>query len=210
MSASELLAVFDDAGRRVGTKTRAAVHRDRDWHWLVFVWSAHLDPRGQARALFQVRSRPGDPHLGSLDAPAAGHVPASETHLLGARREFREEVGIELREDDLVYLGQRCLENAVGPCFRVIEHLYWCRRPIDLNEVTCSEETSGFVEVGLDDFIDLLEGRRQRVPGRGRFAADSEEVRDSEITPAALASYSEAIRDSFRHSMRQIRAVLIP
>ena len=208
MSASELLAVFDETGRRVGTKARADVHRDHDWHWLVFVWSAFLDSCGQARALFQVRARPGDPHRGSLDAPAAGHVTACETHLGGALREFREEVGMELQEQDLVYLGQRRLENTAGPCYRVIEHLYWCRRPVDLAEVSCGEEAGGFVEVGLEDFLDLLEGRKERVAGLGRFADQPDEVRESEITAAVLASYSEAIRDSFRESMGQIRDAL--
>ena len=208
MSDCEPLAVFDQGGRRIGVKSRAAVHRDGDRHWLVFVWAARPEADGGTRLLLQVRGRPGDPYLDHLDAPAGGHVAATETHCQAAQREFYEEVGIELADGDLVYLGERYLENPTGHCQRVIEHFYLCQRPIDLQEVEFSEEVSGFVEVGLEDFVALLEGRQERIPGRGRFADRPEEVRPVDITPQALAAYSEAILESCRHSMRKIRAHL--
>lgn len=209
MNDSELLAVFDAQGRKTGVKTRAAAHCDHDWHWLVFVWAAHLDAAGRAHTLLQVRARPGDPYLGSLDAPAAGHVSASETHGQGALREFGEEVGVELNREDLVYLGQHYLENPAGKCRRVIEHFYLCQRCIDLREVRFNEEVNGFVEVGLEDFIELLEGRRQQIQGRGRFAEQPDAIQSTAITAAALASYSELILDGFRCSMQSIRTYLL-
>ena len=208
MSDCEPLAVFDQSGRRIGVKSRAAVHADGDWHWLVFVWAAQPEPTGMIRLLLQVRGRPGDPYLGSLDAPAGGHVAAFETHCQAAQREFREEVGIELAAGDLVYLGERYLENPTGHCQRVIEHFYLCQRSIDLREVEFSEEVSGFVEVGLEDFVALLEGHQERIPGRSRFASRPEEIRQVDITPQALAAYSGAILESFQHSMQKIRVHL--
>ena len=57
---AEVLAFFDGAGRRLGSKTRAEVHRDGDWHWLVFVWCAWL--RGNEPVLLlQQRGRRGRP-----------------------------------------------------------------------------------------------------------------------------------------------------
>ncbi len=208
MSASELLAIFDDRGRRIGAKTRAQVHRDHDWHWLVFVWAARLDQDGRARTLLQMRARPGDPFLGNLDAPAGGHVQASETHRQGALREFREEVGVELEPEDLIHLDQRPLANHTGPCRRVIQHFYLCHRPIDLREVCFNEEVSGFVELGLEDFIQLLDGRREHVRGQSRFAERPDEIQERDVEFAAFESYKEPIQESFRRSMRQIRIYL--
>jgi len=208
MDDSELLTIFDPAGRQVGVKPRAEVHRDHDWHWLVFVLAARPDPGGQARILLQIRARTGDPYQGSLDAPAGGHVTAMESHRQGALREFHEEVGIRLQDEDLSYLGQRFLENPTGVCRRVIEHFYLCRRSLELREVTCGEEAGGFVEVGLEDFVELLEGERHTIKGCAILAGEGDELREMTITRRFLASYSDAILDSFRRSMRAIRTYL--
>ena len=203
-----MLAIFDAAGRRLGAKPRAAVHRDHDWHWLVFVWSAYMDPEDRARMVLQVRSRPGDPHLGSLDALAGGHVTEAESHAQGALREFGEEVGVEVEHEDLVYLGVRALENPAGLCRKVFQHFYLCVRRIDLLAVKFNQEVSGIVEVGLEEFAELLQGRRDRVGACGRFAARGEGVEPVQITLESIASYSDAILDSFRRSVEATRIYL--
>ena len=208
MAADELLAVLDERGVKTGVKTRAQVHRDHDWHWLVFVWAAHLDAAGQARTLLQIRARSDDPFQGNLDAPAGGHLNAAETLLQGALREFHEEVGVELQESDLVHLDECPLANHTGKCRRVIQHFYLCYRPIDLRAVRFNEEVSGFVEVGLEDFIELLEGRQQSIQGRGRFAEQPDAILEKTVEFASFASYSAPIQESFRRSMRQILTYL--
>ncbi len=207
MKAGEQLAFFDAQGRRLGAKSRAEVHRDGDWHWLVFVWAARLDEVGRIQVLLQVRSRPGDPFLGSVDAPAGGHVLAAESPVQGAQREFAEEVGIALAEEDLVYLGEGRLENPTGVCQRVIEHFYLCRRPVLLEEARFSDEAGGFVEVELEGLLELVEGRREQISGLGR-SADQQEIRPVELTSRQLSSYSEAILGEFDRCLRGIRARL--
>lgn len=208
MNEDELLAFFDAEGRLLGAKPRSQVHADGDWHWLVFVWAARVDESGQIRLLLQVRSRPGDPYLGSADAPAGGHVAAGESHWQGARREFAEEVGVDLEEGDLVYLGQGRLENPAGVCKRVIEHFYLCRRPVGLEEVCFNEEAGGFVEVELEAFGELLEDRRENLRSLGRFAGRGE-IHEVALSRQALSSYPEAILGEFRRSMQAIRAYLL-
>lgn len=207
MSTDELLAIFDSQGRPLGAKPRSQVHRDGDWHWLVFVWAARQDGGGRLCVLLQVRSRPGDPYLGSADAPAGGHVTGAENHCQGAQREFAEEVGIAITAQDLVYLGQGRLENPAGICRRVIEHFYLCTRPVLLEEVRFNEEAGGFVEVELEEFCALLESRREAVTGLGRFA-HRDQIHAVELTRRALAAYPEEILQEFRRSMQAIRAYL--
>ncbi len=74
----ELIALFDGQGQSIGTKERTAAYRDGDRVGLIFVWAAWRTSSGGTRTLLQTRSRPGDPYLGSLDAPAGGHIQAGE------------------------------------------------------------------------------------------------------------------------------------
>lgn len=207
MKAGEQLAFFDAQGRRLGTKSRAEVHRDGDWHWLVFVWAARLDEAGRIQVLLQIRSRPGDPFLGSVDAPAGGHVLAAESPVQGAQREFAEEVGIALAEEELVWLGEGRLENPTGVCQRVIEHFYLCRRPVLLEEARFSDEAGGFVEVELEGLLGLVEGKRERVDGRGRLHGNIT-AHPVQLDQQQLSSYSDAILGEFGRCLRGIRARL--
>ena len=121
----ELIALFNGQGQSIGTKERAAAYRDGDRVGLVFVWAAWRPAAGVARTLLQTRSRPGDPYLGSLDAPAGGHIRAEETPPAAARREFAEEVGIALAPAELLFLGQQPLRDT--GC-SAMQFFYLCTR----------------------------------------------------------------------------------
>ncbi len=118
----ETLAVFDKDENRVGAKTRAAVHRDGDWHLLSFAWAARKLPDGRRSFLLQIRGRPDDRFYGHVDAPAGGHVPDGQDHLQSILRECREEMGIDLTSDELIYLGRRQVETEPMDCQRTFQH----------------------------------------------------------------------------------------
>lgn len=201
----ELIALFNGQGQSIGTKERAAAYRDGDRVGLVFVWAAWRPAAGVARTLLQTRSRPGDPYLGSLDAPAGGHIRAGETPPAAARREFAEEVGIALAPAELLFLGQQPLRDTGRSA---VQFFYLCTRPISLGETAFNEEVEAFVEVGLDDFASLVCGRTASIQGRARHKEAPDETRPQEIAPAAFASYSEPIMDAIRRSVGAIRAYL--
>ena len=205
----EQIALFDTQGKQVGTKERAAAERDRDRVGLCFVWAAYTAPDNTVRMLLQTRSRPGDPYLGSLDSPAAGHIQADEYHGETARREFAEEVGVELDPTELVFLGQLHLED---PSERYLRHamqfFYLCTRPIALDETVFNKEVSAFVEVTLADFDDLVSGRSASIQGQTRYEETPNEIRPQEITPAAFADYPEQIMHAIRRSAYAIDAYL--
>ena len=208
MSGDELLDAYDRDGRHLGVKSRQAVHRDHDWHWLVFLWSAWLDSDGRMRMLLQRRARPEDPFKDSLDALAGGHVLAGESHLQAARRELLEEVGLQPPESELVYLGQRRLERPTSECRRVEQHFYLWNRAVDLMTGNFSDEVSGLVEVDLKELARLLDGDTDQLTGRSRLASRPEEVREICITSAVFSAYPEPILDVFRRSFRAVRSFL--
>ena len=205
MDSSELLAIFDPSGRKIGVKPRAQVHRDGDWHMLVFVLSARPESHGGIRLLLQLRARPDDPYRGQVDVLAGGHVSDEESHREGAIRECREEVGLRLEAEELTYLGNRRLEDLAGVCQRVIQHFYLCRRQIFLSDVLFTDEVDGFVEVDLDEFAELIEGNRQKIEAETRLAASQEATESIELTREVVLAYSDKTLNTFRRALRAVR-----
>jgi 16S rRNA (adenine1518-N6/adenine1519-N6)-dimethyltransferase len=89
--AAEKLCVVDARDRVIGSESRESVHvnnlRHRATHTLIF---------NRADELFlQKRSIWKDTHPGKWDSSAAGHTGADESYEASARRELREEIGID-------------------------------------------------------------------------------------------------------------------
>ncbi|HUZ18177.1 MAG TPA: NUDIX domain-containing protein [Spirochaetia bacterium] len=207
MDDRELLAVLDAEGRQIGIKTRAQAHADGDWHRLVFVLAARREANGRSRFLLQLRSRPGDRYQGQADVLAGGHVGADESHLDCARRECREETALDLDVDELLYLGCRRLENPTGVCRRVFQHFYLCLRKLTLTDPSFTDEASGFLEVDLDEFDELLADKRSTIAAIARTS----EVAGAHALRAGrdlVSAYSEETIESFRRSIRAVRYVL--
>ncbi len=95
----ELYDVVDENGQVIGQATRAQVHADpglihRAVHVLLF--------RSDGRLLMQKRVKTKDVEPGKWDTSVGGHVDAGEDYLTAAKREMKEELGIE--EVDLEHL----------------------------------------------------------------------------------------------------------
>lgn len=204
---SEILAVFDKDGQQIGTKPRADVHRDGDWHSLVFVWCAWME-NGQPMLLMQQRARPGDPFIGNLDAPAGGHVMASESHREAGIREFDEEVGILLDKLDLTYLGSAKLEDHSRTCNRVIQHFYLTECEIGLREVAFNDEVNGFAHVPLKSLMQLLRGETNEFGAAACYADNPEELKEIIVGPEAFGRYPDAIVDMIVLSLKAIELYL--
>ena len=209
MKPRETIALFDAQGNSIGAKDRVSAYRDGECVGLSFVWAAWHAPNGAIRTLLQTRSRPGDPYLGSLDAPAGGHIQAGESPSATAQREFAEEVGVQLNPDEVVFLGQSYLRDIQGENTRqAMQFFYLCTRPISLGETIFNEEVGAFIELGLRDFDDLVCGRTASIQGQAHYEAAPGETRLCEITPAVLDAYSAPIMDAIRRSVRAIRTYL--
>ncbi len=203
MSAGECIALFDENGHPTGCRERTHAYANGERVGLVFVWSAWWGSEGRAKMLLQMRSRPGDPFLGCLDAPAGGHIRAGEEPAHAARREFFEEVGIRPVSDEMYYLGRLNLNDQYGDRMRrAVQFFYLYTRPIDLRRTEFSEEVQAFAEVELDDFDMLVNGGVDAIPGRVRSAQAACRIVMEDIRSANLTAYSEIVMDGIRRSVR--------
>ena len=107
----ELFDVLNaDGGPTGAVKRRADVHRDGDWHRAFHLWIVARSSGGATEVLFQRRSARKDTWPGRLDIAVGGHYRAGET-IEDVIREIDEEVGIQPRMEELVYIGQRRSES---------------------------------------------------------------------------------------------------
>lgn len=90
-SGEEMFDIVDENDRVTGSAPRAFVHVNKLWHRAVHMVA--LNSRGEI--FLQKRSIWKDRNPGRWDSSSAGHVDSGETYEEAARREFREELGVE-------------------------------------------------------------------------------------------------------------------
>ena len=97
----EYFDVLDKNGNKTGlVKLRSDVHRDGDWHKAVHIWI--INENGDI--LLQRRCATKDSNPNMLDISCAGHLSAGESSILGAIRELKEELDLDVQLDELKYI----------------------------------------------------------------------------------------------------------
>jgi len=128
----EFVDVLTPDGAPTGlTKTKAAVHRDGDWHRAAHVWIIASD----GRFLLQRRSLRKENYPGLWDVSAAGHLSAGETAEECAVRETFEELGLRIDTRELQFLGtirESCVLNEGTYLDNEVHDVFVVRRDVDL------------------------------------------------------------------------------
>lgn len=161
---AELLDIYDDNMARIGTKARAAVHRDGDWHRVFHCWVIHRDAAGEDWLLMQKRAADKDTFPGYLDISAAGHYAAGETERDGLR-ELQEELGLYVDYSDLISLGRRVstliYEDLIDRQFADV-YFYICAQVLAAYNYQHSE-IAGLVLLPIPDALELCAGKLEQV-----------------------------------------------
>ncbi len=97
----ELLDLVNENDEVVGTELRGKIHDLGLRHREVHVWFFDED-----KNVYFQKSGLSRPSAGLLDATAGGHVESGEDYLETAVREAKEELGIDIAQNDLVLINK--------------------------------------------------------------------------------------------------------
>ena len=94
----ELIDVFDENGIATGKVVeKNEAHTLGLWHVTAHIWIYNL----KEELLLQKRSENKSTFPGMWDISVAGHISAGETVEIGAKREIKEEIGLDININDL-------------------------------------------------------------------------------------------------------------
>ena len=122
------------------------------------------------QVLLQKRSEEKDSYPGCYDISSAGHIPAGVDFVPSALRELKEELGVEVQAEDLVYCGQRKFhfeEIFHGERFKIIRstnvYLLWMdKRSRRIPDTQKEELSEGALVLTLKECIEDVKNRQFR------------------------------------------------
>lgn len=161
----EYLDILDENGKLTGIKKdRNTVHKDGDWHKVVQIFVVNNN-----NIMLQQRSllKKSDP--GKWCASASGHISAGENSIDTAKKEFREELGINLYENEI-----KLIDTFKSPSIRynnnekiINNHfvdLYVVNKEIDINNVKIQKEEVNQVSYfTISEFISMVKNNDSRL-----------------------------------------------
>ena len=143
----EFLDIVDEKGELTGViKERTKVHADGDLHRTSHVWIVRDNAKGGWDVLLQKRSQNKDSFPGCYDISSAGHIPAGDGYIESALRELKEELGLEVKAEELeerwirrlsstnVFHGKKFIDNQVTRVYRLK------RNDIDITKLHIQKE----------------------------------------------------------------------
>ncbi|URM32434.1 NUDIX domain-containing protein [Cytobacillus firmus] len=176
---TEILNIFDDNRKQIGSASREEVHQKGHWHETFHCWFVSRE-HDQEYIYFQYRSNDKKDYPGLLDITAAGHLMSHES-VRDGMREVEEELGIHVDFADLVPLGvieyMAEKENFID---KELAHVFLYDSVHTLEEFNPQpEEVTGIYRIALEDFYELWFEAREHIKAEG-FQVE----RDERITSA--------------------------
>jgi isopentenyldiphosphate isomerase len=160
VSEIEMFDIFDMNMTRIGIDSRENVHAKGLWHQTFHCWIINTSENGESSLLFQLRHKDKDTYPGLLDISCAGHLLSGETVEDGVR-ELKEELGITLKIEELIYCGMIAEENIISKDLidREFNHVFIHNTNRTLEEYNFqSSEISGLFFINIKQFQQLLSG----------------------------------------------------
>lgn len=98
----EYIDIFDEFNNPTGeVKEKKQAHEDGDFHRTAHIWIIN----DKNELLLQKRSAKKESYPNCWDISAAGHIRAGESVEQGALRELKEELGVTINKNELMYIN---------------------------------------------------------------------------------------------------------
>lgn len=153
----EYLDILDSNGNKTGEiKPRNEVHSKGYWHKGVHIWIINSN----RELLVQRRSPNKDVYPNKLYISVAGHPTSGEEEIESIKREFLEEIGVELDTSKLEYLftfSQEVIENDGKFLDNQFYDVYLIELDLNLNNLKLQkDEVSEVKNIFYKDFEQMI------------------------------------------------------
>lgn len=143
----EKLDIYTREGKYLGVRSRAECHTENPGFYHKPAWTWVYNSKGEI--LIQKRSMKKKRYAGCWDAPCSGHVDAGETSLVGAIREAKEEIGLDVDEKDIQFMGEFILDDD----YWEIGQIFFIKTDKKIDEFVLQEDEVDEVKwINFDDF----------------------------------------------------------
>lgn len=160
----EYLDILDEYGNKTGEKQeRKIVHSKGLWHKGVHIWIIN----SKKELLVQRRSKNKDVYPNKLYISVAGHPVSGENEIDSIKREFVEELGIDLDVSKLDYLftfSQEVVENNGKFLDNQFYDVYLVEMDLDIKSLKLQEdEVSEVKNIYYKDFEKMIENKNKDI-----------------------------------------------
>ncbi len=166
---SEFFDVLDCTGRKIGkTIPRDEAHRTGAWHGAFHCLIIHRR-NGRNYALFQLRSDKKLIAPGMFDVSVGGHYSAGEDAMTAGPREVKEELGLDVKFDDLFPVGRRIFVYGFSPGVteNELQDVFLLPTTAEPKSMVLqADEVAAVLEMDVDTGIKIFSGELKRAEGR--------------------------------------------
>lgn len=151
----EYIDVLDENGNKTNiVRNKQLIYKKGDWHRTVHVWI--MNSRNEL--LIQKRAIDKETFAGLWAISVAGHVRSGETSLAAAKREIKEEIDIDIRDNDLKYLfSLKRKQPCQAGILNVHDDVYLLRLDLDITNVSLQiEEVTEVRYINYKEFENYL------------------------------------------------------
>ncbi|MGB0777829.1 MAG: NUDIX hydrolase [Flavobacteriaceae bacterium] len=130
----EWIDLVDSKNQICGKALKSEAHRRGLAHRSIHLW---LCNENFTELIIQKRSINKDSYPGLWDVSVAGHISTGENPSQAAFREAQEELGIQMKEQDLKFLGINHKQKIHGPNFidHEFQYIFLCSFKKDLEDL---------------------------------------------------------------------------
>ena len=160
----EYLDILDENGNKTGEKKlRSDVHSKGYWHKGIHIWIIN----SKKELLVQRRSANKDVYPNKLYISVAGHPVSGEDEIESIKREFKEEIGIEINKNKLEYLftfAQKVVENDGKFLDNQFYDVYLVEMDLDITKLKLQEdEVSEVMNIYYRDFEKMIKNKNKDI-----------------------------------------------
>lgn len=160
----EYLDILDEKGNKTGeTRTYEDVHRLGLIHRTAHVWIIN----SKNQILIQKRNGDRAAYPDYWDISTGGHVSSGETSLEGAKRETKEELNLDLKDEDLKYLftvEEHLVLNNGTFVNNEFQDVYLVHYKGDLGHIVIeSEELADYKFVEVEEFKRMIDDKECKI-----------------------------------------------